>query len=79
MEEENGAFQYIDEFEEYIFWDSLCERLARRDIEKEIGCEKFLALNPFERYRMLEDLMEKYHKEFALNGLANLHIDNDNK
>ncbi len=74
MEEKNGAFRYIDEFEEHIFWDALCERLARRDIEEEIGCEKFSAMDPFERYKLIEELMQKYHQEFSANGLENLHI-----
>lgn len=74
MESKDGAFSYIDQFEEHLFWEALCERLARRDIESEIGCEEFSSKNPFERYSLLEQLTSKYHHEFKKNGLQNLKI-----
>lgn len=79
MEAKGGSYHYIDEFEEHIFWEALCERLARREIEEQMGCKEFAAKSPFERYRLIEELTVKYHTEFKKNGLKNLRIQKEDK
>lgn len=66
--------RFIDEFEDFCFWEQLCSRLAERDLIRERGAEAVQEMAPWDRITEAEDLMEKYEDEFAENGIANLVI-----
>jgi len=62
---------YIDEYDNENFWSDLCSRLAERDAVRVHGREKFFAMDPFERMKILSDLEEYYQDKFAIEGLDN--------
>ncbi|ABW68370.1 hypothetical protein [Desulfosudis oleivorans] len=66
--------RFIDEFEDFCFWEQLCSRLAERDLIRERGAEVVQEMSPWDRITEAEDLMEKYEDEFAENGIENLVI-----
>ncbi|MEJ2689823.1 MAG: hypothetical protein P8130_07715 [Deltaproteobacteria bacterium] len=65
---------FIEEFEEEVFWEELGSRLAQRDLINEVGIKKLREMDPIERLTAEDEIAEKYHKEFASNGLKNLKI-----
>lgn len=71
--------KFIDEFEEDVFWDKLCSRLAKRDFINEIGIQKFKSMDSFYRFQKIDERALNYHKEFENNGIKNLIISNDGK
>ncbi|MCK5133464.1 MAG: hypothetical protein KAR40_15095 [Candidatus Sabulitectum sp.] len=74
FEDESPSMKFIEVFENISFWDSLVDRLARRDFLKEIGSEKFNELEPMERFRKIGRYEEKYSEEFEKNGLSGIRI-----
>ena len=73
-EENSPARPYIDEFEEETFWDELIDRLANRDILREIGEKKLLSINKEERMKIYFDFEERYQEEFEEHGVERLEI-----
>lgn len=65
---------YIRSYDEKLFWDQLTEQLGERDLVNLLGHEHVKTLNPIERLRQIDELKERYIKEFAQNGLANLKL-----
>ncbi len=74
MEGEHGSIKYLKEFETDLFWDELSQRLARRDIVEQLGKDRFMQMDPFERFQVIEELAEKYTQEFLDNGLEHIRI-----
>ena len=65
---------FIEEFEEEVFWEELCNRLGQRDLLKEKGIQKVKEMDPIERMTAEDKIAEKYNKEFIENGIKNLII-----
>jgi len=65
---------FIEEFEEEVFWEELCNRLGQRDLLKEKGIQKVKEMDPIERMTAEDKISEKYNKEFIENGIKNLII-----
>jgi hypothetical protein len=65
---EDSAMEAILEYEDYVFWSELAERLAQRDIDEQTG-EKRTGLM---EYMEAEEIADKYMEEFETNGLKNL-------
>ena len=65
---EDSAMEAILEYEDYVFWSELAERLAQRDIDEQTG-EKRSGLM---EYMEAEEIADKYMEEFETNGLKNL-------
>lgn len=65
---------FIEEFEEDVFWDELCHRLAERDIIEEKGIDEFQNMAPIEKIRVEDQIIEKYDEEFVKNGIKNLRL-----
>ena len=76
MEEDEEVNEYIDRYDDYIFWDELIFDLARRDMEKKYGEEAIKKMSEEECLLKEQPFAEKYEKEFAKNGLKNLTISN---
>lgn len=75
FEDESASMKFVEVFENISFWESLTDRLAKRDFLKEIGSEKFNELEPIERFRGLGRYEEKYSEEFEKNGLSGIRIE----
>jgi hypothetical protein len=74
FEENTDVEQYIDEYNNDIFWDELIYRLARRDLIREYGEENVIDMTLEELIEKEEPFIEKYDEEFAKNGIYNLEI-----
>jgi hypothetical protein len=68
---------FIEEFEEEVFWEELGSRLAQRDLIKEVGIKKIREMDTIERLTAEDEIAEKYHREFASNGIKNLIISDE--
>ena len=74
--EENSPVQpFIDEFENHTFWNELVDRLATRDVLRELGEEKVQAMDPRERFMTHQDYEQKYDEEFEEHGIERLAIE----
>jgi hypothetical protein len=74
LEEDEKVIDYIQRYDDNIFWDKLLFNLIRRDMAKEYG-EDAVEKMPEEEYLLKEkSFFEKYGKEFGKNGLMNLTI-----
>ena len=67
---EEEAMEAILEFEDYVFWSELAERLAQRDLEELPAEER----TPVTEYFQAEELAERYMAEFETNGLIHLRL-----
>ena len=65
---------FIEEFEEEVFWEELCSRLAQRDLLQKKGIQKVKEMDPLERLTEEEEIAEEYNNEFIENGIKNLII-----
>ncbi len=66
--------QFIEPFEQAVFWEELTHRLAKRDLLNEIGQEAYRNMDGMERYKRIFALEQQYEKEFQENGLDRLVI-----
>ena len=74
FEEDTDVEQYIDEYNNDIFWEELIDRLARRDFIREYGEDKVLKMTWEERFEKEQPFIDKYDEEFEKNGIENLDI-----
>lgn len=68
--------EYIEDYDDHVFWDELTERLAQRDLAKLRGT----SVDTIDRDDDLTDLKpleEKYHFELEEHGVDRLSIDPD--
>ena len=73
--EVNGAHrEFIDEYDHRTFWEKLVEQLVHRDLVDEFGEDGVVALSIEERLEFITPREERYHNEFAANGVKNLQI-----
>ena len=73
MDEEMN--QYIDEYDNYTFWEELIHRLARRDFIRQYGVERIKEMNIEERIDKEYSFESKYAEEFEKNGIDNILIE----
>jgi hypothetical protein len=66
--------QYIDEYDDDVFWNTLIERLAERDLIRAHGEETVNRMEWDEYNQKIESLLKKYEKEIDDNGVENLEI-----
>lgn len=72
FEMESPHRKFIDDYDEDAFWDGLTENLAARDAIREVGKEKFLGLDPLQRFELIGEHESKWADEFSENGLENI-------
>lgn len=73
--EENGEqMRFIDEFEEDVFWDSLANKLAWRDLIQQEGQEVVEKMEFVERNTKMMELESWYQEELTENGLVNVKV-----
>lgn len=69
FETESSAHDWIDAYDENIFWDELIERLTARDLAlagQPLGGEDY--------FHASAPLLDRYNDEFTANGLNNLKL-----
>jgi hypothetical protein len=71
---EESMGEYIDNYDDFVFWKQLAERLSRRDLEREIGVEKVELMDYVELTSKLTPLIEKYTNEFIENGVERVFL-----
>lgn len=71
LEFEERLMPIVEEYDEYTFWEQISNKLAKRDLLREIGSVR--QLKEMHRERMYE-IEEQYEIEFEKNGLKNLVI-----
>ena len=73
--EENGIhMEYIDKFEEDVFWDGLASKLTTRDLVEQEGEDNIKKMEVKERISKIYDLESWYREEFFSNGLENVRV-----
>lgn len=72
--EEGEVYQYIDEYDDYNFWDELIYRLARRDFVKKYGESKIKKMSIEERFEKEDPFIEMYESEVENYGIERLEI-----
>lgn len=74
--EDNSPIRpFIEEFENHTFWEELVDRLASRDLLRELGEEKIQTMDPWDRLTALGNYDKRYRAEFAEHGIERLEIE----
>jgi hypothetical protein len=72
--EDSEVSEYLEEFEENNFWETLSMRLAERDFLKEIKPGEFNKIPLNEKIMKTQEHEQKWVEEFSKNGIDNLKI-----
>jgi len=76
LEDETGAWQLLDEYDDRAFWEELIVRMAERDVAGMPGKGDVSAMSQDEYERLVKPLEEKYAGEFHANGIERLTLRN---
>jgi hypothetical protein len=74
--EESEHMRYIEQFEDDVFWEALPNRLAMRDLVKQVGEKRYMEMEFEERAIKLVELESIFYKELNENGIDNLRFEN---
>jgi len=66
--------EFVDNYDDFVFWKQLAERMARRDLENELGVEKVEAFDYTELMAHMEPIIDKYTAEFMDNGVDRIYL-----
>lgn len=72
MDFEETQQEAIEEYNEAVFWDSLIDNLARRDVLARHKVADVTAMDPEKYLMLLDEFSSPYEKEFTENGVQNL-------
>jgi len=75
--EESEVREYINYYDEDIFWEELANRLAMRDFHRDYSMEEIKNMDFRERIENDHPYLEKYWNEIDSFGLDRLEIDED--
>ncbi len=70
--EEGSTMDFIDEYDQYNFWEELISHLAERDLIAREGMERIRKMSREQRFKKLLGLEDKYRKEVGAHGLDRL-------
>ena len=73
-DDNSNVMPFVKEFEEDSFWEELAERMAKRDMFRELGEEKVLSMTQEEQFLVFHDYHEKYMDEFEAHDLDRLEV-----
>ncbi len=76
-EMEENMLEYIDEYDDNVFWDELVDRMAERDFINELGEDTVGKMSFEDRIEKEDPFIEKYEDEFGKNGIDNLKLNKD--
>lgn len=71
---EETLLNELEEYEDDITFDTLCDWLAMRDLLEEHGAEAIENMSDEDYLQNLEDQSEAYGEEFAEYGIENLYL-----
>lgn len=71
---EDEIQEYIEDYNDEIFWQTLVTKLAIRDLEREHGKSAVEKMELNERVKKINPFFNKYAEEFSENGIENLVI-----
>ncbi|MBS3819991.1 hypothetical protein KGY73_10895 [bacterium] len=71
---EEEADDFIDDYDDNVFWEELILRLSQRDLRQEYGTEAVENMELRERLQKQTELEKVYLKEFEDNGIENITI-----
>lgn len=66
--------QFIEPYEQTVFWNELVHRLAVRDLINEVGIDALRTMDEGERLNRVNDYKQRYDQEFQTHGLDKLVI-----
>ena len=69
-----SSTSFIEDYDDDVFWDELCHRLAQRDLIRERGLKEIKEMEPMARMVEEDKIAEKYDSEFVVNGIENFII-----
>jgi len=72
--EDSGIHDFIENYDEYTFWEELTDRMAKRDLNKTYSEESLEAMDFEEFFTRREPFEKKYNDEFCDHGLDRLEI-----
>ena len=73
-EMEKTLEEFITPYDEDIFWEELVDRLAKRDVFRKIGIEKYNKMELIERIKTMSEATEQYENEFEEHGLDRVKV-----
>jgi hypothetical protein len=71
---EEGLLGFLDDYDDFIFWNLLVERLAERDLIRKFGEKNVDRLEWNDYSESIEPFLKKYEHEIDENGLDRLEI-----
>jgi hypothetical protein len=74
FEDNSQAQAFMDDFSNDCFWDELIHNLVQRDLVRQVGEDRYFAMDPEERGLLEQPLLEHYHEEFRNHGLNRFDI-----
>ncbi len=75
----HSAREFLREYEDASFWIELADRLAERDLVRELGRERYEELDPAESVKLVVAASNAWTDEFEASGLDNLILDRSKK
>ena len=74
MEDSSTVMEIIEEYDEGNFWYELTNRMAQRDLHRELKAKGIKELSVEESITKEEPYLAKYNEEFETHGLERLQI-----
>lgn len=71
---EGEVDDFIDEYDDNVFWEELILRLSQRDLRRQYGTENVENMELKERLKKQTELEKDYVKEFEENGIENIEL-----
>ncbi len=73
-EKELEVHNYIEEYNEDVFWEELQERLVMMEFDKIYHEDIQKKMSIEERFQKIREIENKYDQEFETNGIENLYV-----
>lgn len=73
-EKNSPAMDFVDRFEDELFWEELIDRLVQRDLVRQLGEEDYKNLKLEDRLDRETPLVEHYQEHFSVHGLTHLEL-----
>jgi len=73
-EKDQEYHEFIDAYNEEVFWENLEDDLAKRDLLEKHAKKAIQGMDTNNWFDLLGKEVDKYYQEFAKNGLKNLRI-----
>jgi hypothetical protein len=72
--EDSVLREFIEAYDNEIFWDDLPDRLAERDMERKFGGKAIKAMDNKQRFIAHQTICRKYEEEFEKHGVERLTV-----